>query len=220
MDYVHVHLSKIPKAPANLITVNSTCERFILYSCSSWRSSLGTGIQGELFTIVLSAKNTKETTSRHRKKWIFPDHFFKPSHTLANKLSIRHTRTANTHMSLRIHATWSGLCCLLKQEPQREICPYATWEQRISIWACGSVQSGLEFVFCWKKKCAETWELPHENREYPHQLAHLYSLIWTSLPAQTMRHNMKDVLTPHASEQRIPIWACASAHPDLEFAVC
>ena len=56
------------EAPAHLITVQNSRERFIMYSCSSWQSSLGAVIQDELFTIVVRAKNVKNNNNNNNNK--------------------------------------------------------------------------------------------------------------------------------------------------------
>ena len=66
--------------------------------------------------IVFCAKNIKKTASHHRNSWIFPDHFVIPSHTNKKCHDLRHMRTANTHMSLRIRAAWPGIRYLLEQK--------------------------------------------------------------------------------------------------------
>ena len=135
-----------------------------------------------------------------------------------------HENSEYPYESAHPHSLIWILLFVLKKALQRESCHYSPWEQRISIWACASAQPILDVAVSWKKKKKTTaaWQLSHRpmrtaNTHISLRIRAAYSrfccLLEEKAPQRESCHH-------DPWEQQIPIWACASAQPDLDFAVC
>ena len=134
-----------------------------------------------------------------------------------------HIRTANIHVSLRIRAAWSGLSYMLKK------CTTA-WELSLRPMRIANIHMSLRFRPAWsgirylleKKKSAETWKLSLRHMRIVNtNMSLCIRTVCSRLCCLLEKNALQHESSPCAPrEQRIPIWACASAQPDLYFAVC